>query len=309
MPKPIAGLRGVVPPAVTPLTADGTFDQPSYRRVLAHLLAGGVHGIFALGSTSECVFFGEAERRRIVDATVESVNGRVPVLVGVMDPATDRVIAHAKAAEAAGCDGIVMTAPFYTLTDQTEIIDHFKRVRDAIGIPLVAYDIPVCVHVKLQRRTVRSLVEGGIVIGLKDSSGDDGNLRYCLTDNRDRPDAFFMTGGELTVDGGLLMGLHGAVPGLGNVDPAGYVRLYDAALRGDWAAARAEQDRLCRLFEIVRVGAGRVSPGAAGVGGFKTAMRALGIIATNVMASPRAALDDAESARVAAILASVGLPA
>jgi 4-hydroxy-tetrahydrodipicolinate synthase len=116
-----------------------------------------------------------------------------------------------------------------------------------------------------------------------------------------------MTGAELVVDNALLMGAHGAVPGLANVDPAAYVRLYDAARRGDWAKAGEEQRRLCRLFEIVRAGLPRASVGASGVGGFKTAMRQLGIIATNTMARPQRSLEGAEITRVGEVLKSVGL--
>ena len=108
-------------------------------------------------------------------------------------------------------------------------------------------------------------------------------------------------------DSVLAAGAHGIVPGLANVDPHGYVRLYDLCRKGDWAAARAEQERLCRLFEIVWVSLPRTSAGSAGVGGFKTAMRRLGIIDTNVMARPQRALNDAEAAKVEAILQATGL--
>jgi 4-hydroxy-tetrahydrodipicolinate synthase len=303
----IAGLRGIVPPVVTPLAADLSPDLASFTRVIEHLLAGGVHGLFFLGSTSEVIFHDAPARRAILAHAVEVVNGRVPVLAGVVDPTTDRVIAHARDAAAIGVDGLVVTAPFYTRTSQAETIAHFRHVRDAVKTPVIAYDIPVAVHIKLDRATVGTLAREGVIAGLKDSSGDDGSFRYVLADMADRPDFFCMTGGELGVDGALLMGAHGAVPGLANVDPAGYVRLWNAARRGDWATARAEQERLCRLFEIVRCGLPRTSAGAAGVGGFKTAMRALGIIATNRMARPQPALDDAEAAAVAAILRDAGL--
>ncbi len=128
-------------------------------------------------------------------------------------------------------------------------------------MPIVAYDIPVCVHTKLARKTVVQLAGEGAIVGLKDSSGDDGNFRYALLDLAATPDVFLMTGSEIVVDNALMMGAHGVVPGLANVDPKGYVRLWDAAQRGDWAAAREEQERLCRLFEIVWVAAGRVSGG------------------------------------------------
>ena len=93
----------------------------------------------------------------------------------------------------------------------------------------------------------------------------------------------------------------------GSTAAPGYVRLWNHAQKGDWDAARKEQERLCRLFEIVWVAAGRVSGGATGVGGFKTAMRSLGIISTNVMARPRAPLNDAEARKVDEILRSVDL--
>lgn len=307
MPKNLAGLKGIVPPVVTPLTDSFAVDYPSFTRVIEHLLQGGVHGLFFLGSTSEVVFHDEATRRQILEHAVKITDGRVPVLAGVVDPTTDRVIGHARAAAAIGVDGVVVTAPFYTRTSQAETIDHFRYVRDGAGVPVIAYDLPVCVHIKLERNTVVTLGREGTVVGLKDSSGDDGGFRYVLADMADRPDFFCMTGGELGVDGILLAGAHGAVPGLANVDPAGYVRLYNAALRGDWAAAKTEQERLCRLFEIVWQGTPRTSAGASGVGGFKTSMRALGIIETNIMARPQRSLNADESARVEAILRGVGL--
>lgn len=299
--------RGVVPPVVVPLTAGFEVDWPSYTRVIEHLLAGGVHGLFVLGSTSEVVFHDAPTRRRIVEHTVSVARGRVPVLAGAIDPATDRVIAHVRDAEAAGADAVVVTAPFYTRTSTPEILDHFRYISDAARVPVIAYDIPVCVHAKLDRASVVTLAREGVIAGLKDSSGDDSNFRFILGDLAGRAELSLMTGSEIVVDSALAMGAHGVVPGLGNVDPAGYVRLWDAAQRGDWAAARREQERLCRLFEIVWVGLPRTSAGAAGVGGFKTAMRQLGIIATNTMARPQRTLNDEEAGRVAAILRTVGL--
>ncbi|EJL56418.1 dihydrodipicolinate synthase/N-acetylneuraminate lyase [Rhizobium sp. CF122] len=299
--------KGVIPPVVTPLNADFTVDYPSYTRVLEHLIEGGCHGVFVLGSTSEVIFHDDKMRREIIEHSAKVVNGRVPLIVGVIDPTTDRVIHHADFAKRAGADAVVATAPFYTVTSQSEILDHFRFIRDAVDVPLVAYDIPVCVHVKLQRQTTVTLAREGTIIGLKDSSGDDGNFRYVLLDLADQPDVFLMTGSEIAVDSALLMGAHGVVPGIANVDPHGYVRLWDAAQRGDWVAARKEQERLCRLFEIVWVAQDRVSGGASGIGGFKTAMKSLGIIDTAVMPRPRAALNQVETARINEILRATGL--
>ncbi|WP_064693782.1 dihydrodipicolinate synthase family protein [Rhizobium aegyptiacum] len=299
--------KGVVPPVITPLNKDYTVDYPSYTRVLENLIEAGCHGLFVLGSTSEVIFHDERTRQQIIEHSAKVINGRVPLIAGIIDPTTDRVINHARTAKSAGADAVVVTAPFYTVTSQAEIIDHFRYIRDAVDVPLIAYDIPVCVHVKLQRQTSVALAKEGAIIGIKDSSGDDGNFRYVLLDLAEHKDVFLMTGSEIVVDTALQMGAHGVVPGIANVDPHGYVRLWNAAQRGDWVAARNEQERLCRLFEIVSVGAGRVSGGAAGIGAFKAAMKSLGIIDTALMPRPRAALNEAETARIDEILRATGL--
>lgn len=147
---------GVVPPVVTPLTSTFEVDYSSLTRVINHLLSSGVHGLFVLGSTSEVVFHDEATRLRILEHTINQNNGQVPIFAGVIDPATERVIGHAKAAQSAGANAVVVTAPFYTRTSQPEIVDHFRYVRDALDIPVIAYDIPVCVGTKLERQTTYS---------------------------------------------------------------------------------------------------------------------------------------------------------
>lgn len=298
---------GVVPPVVTPLNEDFSVDYASFTRVLENLIDAGVHGLFVLGSTSEVIFHDAPTRRAITEHAIKIANGRVPVLVGVIDPTTDRVIDHSLTAKAAGADGVVVTAPFYTRTNQAETIDHFRYIKDAVDLPIIAYDIPVCVGLKLERKTTVTLAREGAIVGLKDSSGDDGNLRYVLADMAEDKQFFGMTGSEIVVDSVLAMGAHGVVPGLGNVDPHGYVKLWNLVQAGDLAAARAEQERLCKLFEIVWISTGRTSAGSAGVGAFKTAMRSLGIIATNTMARPQRALNDEETGKVDAILKSVGL--
>ncbi|MCP9230873.1 dihydrodipicolinate synthase family protein [Mesorhizobium sp. M0833] len=298
---------GVVPPVVTPLNADFSVDFPSFTRTIENLLDGGVHGLFVLGSTSEVVFHDEAGRRAVLEHAVKVNNGRVPIFAGVIDPTTDRVINHARIARSAGADAIVVTAPFYTRTSQPEIGDHFRYIKDALDIPVIAYDIPVCVHVKLERKTTVGLAREGAIAGIKDSSGDDGNLRYVLKDMADDPSFFGMTGSEILVDSVLAMGAHGVVPGLANVDPHGYVRLWKLTQAGQLAEARLEQERLLKLFEIVWISLGRTSAGSAGVGAFKAAMKSLGIIASNTMARPQRSLNEQETAKIDMILRDVGL--
>lgn len=303
----LSHLHGIIPPVVTPLTPEYGVDEASLRRVIQHLLSGGVHGLFILGSTSEVVFLDREARREVLRIAVDEVAGRVPLLAGVIDPATDRVIQHAQDAQAAGVDGLVVTAPFYTRTSQAEIIEHFRAVRQAVPLPIMAYDIPVCVQVKLERTTLRQMRREGLIEGLKDSSGDDTNFRLLAQECQDDADFRLFTGSELMVDTALMIGAHGCVPGLGNVDPAAYVALYDAARREDWRSARQIQERLIRLFAVALQGTPRTSAGASGVGGFKTALKVMGLITHHHMNRPNLPLNGEETGRVAAILKAEGV--
>ena len=154
------------------------------------------------------------------------------------------------------------------------------------------------------------LVELGLegrIVGVKDSSGDDVGFRWLCELNADAGSPLtLLTGHETVVDGAYLAGADGSVPGLANVDPAGYVRLHRAAMAGDWATVRVEQSRLSRLMGIARAPIGKVGP-AAGVGSFKTALALLGVLSTNTMSLPMASLEGADVAAVRAVLEEGGL--
>ncbi|MFE5397817.1 dihydrodipicolinate synthase family protein [Streptomyces sp. NPDC056568] len=302
-------LRGVVPPVITPLTPAGEVDTASLRRLAEHLIGAGVHGLFLLGSSGEAAYLTDAQRLTALETAVAASAGRVPVLAGVIDTTTARVLDRAADAVRAGADALVATAPFYTRTHPVEIADHFRRVRAGAGLPLLAYDIPVAVHTKLPRDVVLDLAADGTLAGLKDSSGDEGSLRRLLVDPRRHTPGFsVLTGSELTVDCALLAGVDGVVPGLGNVDPHGYVRLHEAARAGDWATAKAEQDRLAALFALTEAADPALMGGSsAALGAFKAAAHLLGLIDCAATAAPQVPLGEADVARVRARLADAGL--
>ncbi|NIF15358.1 dihydrodipicolinate synthase family protein, partial [Burkholderia sp. Ax-1735] len=266
-------------------------------------LDGGVSGLFALGSSGETAYLTPGQQDEVIKVITAASAGQVPVLVGAIETTTNRAIERARAAAALGADAVVTTAPFYTRTHATEIDRHFRDIAAAVDLPLLAYDVPVCVHSKLDPELLLPLAAEGVLAGVKDSSGDDGSFRRLAIGARDLPGFSVLTGHELVVDAMMLSGADGSVPGLGNVDPHAYVRLHEAATRGDWAAARAEQDRLVGLFDIVTAAApGTASATAAGLGAFKTALMLRGVIATNVMSPPMRRLDAAETVKIAAYL-------
>ncbi len=300
-------LHGVIPPVVTPLTEAGHFDPESFDALINHLIDGGVHGLFILGSTSEVVFSTDARRREILTAATRAVAGRVPIIAGVIDTQTARVLEHIRVAEDAGVDAVVTTAPFYALGGPAEVERHFRVLAANTSLPIYAYDLPVCVHTKLGVEMLLRLGQEGVIAGVKDSSGDDVSFRRLALHNRAGGEPLaLLTGHEVVVDGAYLAGAHGCVPGLGNIDPAGYVRMWDAYQAGDWEQVRTEQDRLAQLMEITAVVRSAVGFGA-GVGAFKTALQLLGIITTNTMPEPVAALKGADVDAIAEVLRKCGL--
>ncbi|MCP8999739.1 dihydrodipicolinate synthase family protein [Pseudarthrobacter sp. RMG13] len=300
--------QGVIPPVVTPRTADGAIDVPSLENVTKHLLDGGVSGLFVLGSSGEVTHMTNTERDLVVQ-TVAGVNaGQVPLIVGAVEQTTNRVIEEANRVIALGADSIVATSLYYAISNAQENGTHFRSIAAAVDVPVFAYDVPVRTHFKLPTDLLVELGRDGVIAGVKDSSGDDVSFRQLLIAAKEIPNFDIFTGHEVVVDGALLGGAQGVVPGLGNVDPAGYRRLYDAAVAGDWATAAAEQDRLADVFEIVYTPkAGRMSGNAAGLGAFKTALQLMGIIKTNVMSAPMLSLDEDETKAIRAILERNGL--
>ncbi|MET3164142.1 UNVERIFIED_ORG: 4-hydroxy-tetrahydrodipicolinate synthase [Arthrobacter sp. UYEF10] len=300
--------QGVIPPVVTPRTAEGAIDVASLENVTKHLLDGGVSGLFVLGSSGEVTHMTNSERDLVVQ-TVAGVNaGQVPVIVGAVEQTTNRVIEEAKRVIALGADSIVATSLYYAISNAQENNTHFRSIAAAVDVPVFAYDVPVRTHFKLPTDLLVELGRDGVIAGVKDSSGDDVSFRQLLLAAKDIPNFDIFTGHEVVVDGALLGGAQGVVPGLGNVDPAGYRRLFDAAQAGDWAQAAAEQDRLADVFEIVYTPkAGRMSGNAAGLGAFKTALQLMGIIKTNVMSAPMLSLDEAETKAIRVILERNGL--
>ncbi|HOA89065.1 MAG TPA: dihydrodipicolinate synthase family protein [Propioniciclava tarda] len=299
--------RGIIPPVLTPFTPSGELDLPSLDRLVDHLVDAGVDGLFALGSSGQVAYLTDAQRGTVVQRIVARTAGRVPVVVGTADLTAPRVIEQGRAAVAAGASGIVVTAPLYAINDAAEIGRHFRMIAAGVGAPVLAYDVPVRVHTKLGVGMLLELARDGVIVSVKDSSGDDVAFRRLVAANADagRP-MTLLSGHELMLDGMFLLGGDGGVPGLANVDPAGYVRLWRAAQASDWVAARAEQDRLARLFDIVFVPQGR-SGDAGGIGAFKAALALQGVIESAAMPAPLDGLAASDVDAIGAILREVGL--
>lgn len=299
--------RGVVPPVVVPLKADRSLDVESFERSINRMIDADVDGLFFLGSSGGVAFASDAEREEIMDNACRIVNGRVPVMAGVIDIETNRVIDQIKRMEKYDVDAVVTTAPFYALSSQKEVERHFRIIRECTDLPIYAYDLPVSVHKKLERDMLVQLGKEGILQGVKDSSGDDVAFRLLLIANEraGHPLQIF-TGHEVVVDGAYLGGADGSVPGLSNVDPVGYAEQWKAAQAHDWDKVAKIQDRLASLMLITN-GINATVGFGAGVGAFKTALWQMGVFNTNQMREPVQALEGDDVESIASVLRENGM--
>ncbi len=299
--------HGIIPPIVTPLNPDGAVNHNDLAKLVEHLIDAGVNGLFPLGSTGQVAYLSDADRLAVMKTVCDTTRGRVPVMAGAIELTAARVIDSAKAFLGVGADAIVATAPIYAISDDGEVANHFRMIHAAVDAPLFAYDIPARGCRKLSPKMLVDLGQDGVIAGVKDSSGDDVSFRRLIAMNTaaGHPLALF-TGHEVMVDAMGLFGADGAVPGLANVDAAGYVRLWKAAKAGDVKAAIAEQERINSLFEIVFCPTGR-SGDAAGVGAFKAAMAVQGLISSATMTAPLKALDQKVLDQIHAIVKDAGL--
>ena len=298
---------GVMPPVVVPDTDDRELDLVSFERSINRMIDAGVDGLFFLGSSGEVVFSTDKRRYEVIKEGIRIVAPRVPVFVGIIDTETDRVIEHGRVAQELGVDALVATAPFYALGGMCEVEEHFRILHEELDLPIFAYDIPVCVHTKLPWKLLAKLGAEGVLAGVKDSSGDDVSFRYLVQENEKLGHPLtLLTGHEIVVDGAYLGGADGSVPGLANVDPEGYVRQWKAAQAGDWAAVKAEQDKLNELSHIFDCTDG-VQGYGAGVGAFKTALQLMGVFESNQMLRPVKALSGANVEAIRNVLVECGL--
>ena len=278
--------RGVIPPVVVPLTKDRELDVASFERSINRMIDAGVHGLFFLGSSGEVAFLNDDQRYQVLEEAVRIVDHRVPVLAGVIDMETERVIKQVERTQTFDVDALVCTAPFYALGGPKENERHFRVIREHAELPLFAYDLPVCVHTKLDPTMLVRLGRDGVLAGVKDSSGDDVQFRWLMLENEDAGHPLsLLTGHEVVVDGAYLGGADGSVPGLANIAPELYVKMWDAYQTKDWDTVKECQDLLARLMFMTRHVQATVGFGA-GVGAFKTALWQLGVFETNAMREP-----------------------
>ncbi|HOO55871.1 MAG TPA: dihydrodipicolinate synthase family protein [bacterium] len=265
--------HGIVPPIVTPLSSPDRLDSAGLRRLIRHVVDNGVHGVFALGSTGEFPSLSSKVKKEIIEVTVEEVNGKVPVYIGVGDPDFSQVVKNAAVAAGAGADVAVILAPFYYPLGDDELVIYFNRLAEEIELPIILYNIPTLTKVKLSPEVIARLSRNERIIGLKDSQGDMSYMKSLLNYFRDRQDFRIFVGVEMLIAESVLFHGHGAIPGGANVAPALFVELYEAALNRDFKTIDRLQYSVMKLADIYRHGRFWSSY----LKGLKTALSIMGI--------------------------------
>lgn len=295
-------LCGIVPPMVTPLLGRDQLDVAGLERVLERVIAGGVHGVFILGTTGEAPSLSYRLRREVIDRTCQVVRGRVPVIVGITDTSVVEAINLARHAAAAGAQAVVTAAPFYFPEGQPELVEWAQRLVPDLPLPVYFYNMPQMTKVVFEPETIRQLTQLKGVAGLKDSSGDVNYYRKLVEVAKARPDWRVFVGPELLLVETLRLGGHGGVNGGAQIDPGLLVGLYDATLRGDNATVERLQSRLVQLGEVYNVG----RHASTVIKGVKCALNLMGIC-SGELAEPLRAFNEPERRIVAKRLVALGL--
>ncbi len=279
IPQPICG---IIPPMITPLLDRDKLDVAGLEKVIEHLLAGGVHGLFILGTTGEGPSLSHALRQELIERTCQQVNRRVPVLVGITDTAFIESVTLAYHAADCGADAVVLAPPYYMPEGQPELREYLAHLLPELGLPLFLYNMPPLTKVPFEIETVRWAMDQPPIVGIKDSSGDMGYFHQLCQQQPRRPDWTLLVGPEHLLAEAVLLGGHGGVNGGANLYPALYVKLYDAARAGDLPRVRELHARVLKVSErLYRVGK---HPSAV-IKGIKCAAACLGLC-NDFMAEP-----------------------
>jgi dihydrodipicolinate synthase/N-acetylneuraminate lyase len=296
-------LGGIFPALPTPMTASGEVDVQGLEKLVDHVVRGGVHGLWVLGSTSEFPALSAADRKLVIEVTLSCAKGRVPAIVGATDNDPRTIIANAKAAQSAGAAACFMTLPYYFIVDQQEAIRHVRQIAAESPLPVFLYDNPPSTGIRLSAETLLEMSECPNLIGLKDSSCDFVRFQNSLVMMRKKRPFKIFQGIDQLAGVSLMLGADGGILALASVAPTLFVRLYNAARANDLEnliALSHQVLQLCRLYQV----AGDWTDGAFFMG-MKAALQVLGI-SGRVVSRPFHEMPEDKMAEVEKLLQQCG---
>jgi 4-hydroxy-tetrahydrodipicolinate synthase len=289
-------IHGVIPPIITPIDSEERVLEHALRRVVDHVLAGGVHGILSLGSNGEFFGFDRDQQQRAVAITVDQVGGRVPVYMGIGAISTRECIQLARMAEKEKADAVTILPPMFLTPKDDELYDHFRAVAEAVSLPVLLYNNPDRMRVNISADLIDRLADVPNIVGVKDSSGDLTLTAEYIRRTRDRGFKV-MAGRDIMILGTLVYGGVGCVASTANIVPRLVVEIYERYLAGDFSGALEAQYRLAPLRMAFNLGSFPVVT--------KDAMRLLGFQVGEPV-KPNTSCSEAAMAKLREILNEAG---
>jgi 4-hydroxy-tetrahydrodipicolinate synthase len=296
-------LRGIIPPIVTPLRSRDELDAAGLERLIEHILAGGVHGLFVLGTTGEAPSLSYRLRRELIERTCKQVAGRVPVLVGITDTAYVEAVHLARFAAEAGAQALVLAPPYYFPNSQPELLEYVQHLAPELPLPLFLYNMPSHTKTIFEVETVQRAMEIPNIVGLKDSSANMVYFHRLIGLQPARPDWSLLVGPEELLAESVLLGGHGGVCGGANLQPKLYVDLYNASVASQLDRVRELHARVMQISDsLYHVG----RHGSAFLKAIKCSLHEIGIC-DDFMAEPFHRFRDEERTRVRKLLADLNI--
>lgn len=287
--------KGSITALITPFK-NGQLDEEALRKFVEWQIAEGTHGLVPTGTTGESPTLNFDEHKRVIEITVETARGRIPVIAGTGSNSTEEAIELSTYAEQIGADGILIVNPYYNKPSQEGLYQHFKAINDKVGIPIVIYNIPSRTNVDMSVETMARVYELKNVCGVKDATA---NLaRVSQQRQAMGPEFNQLSGEDATALGFTAHGGHGCISVASNIAPRLCSDLQNALMKGDFAAALKMQDRLMPLFDAMFV---ETNPGPV-----KYAASRLGLC-TPDMRLPLVPVSEQTKKTVDAVLKKVGL--
>jgi len=241
--------EGVFPAIVTPFLRNdpSRLDLEGLRSNVRWLLTQGVHGIVPCGSTGESATMSHFEHEKVIETTVDEVNGKVPVLAGTGSNNTSEALLLTTAAKNLGADGVLVISPYYNKPNRAGIVKHYTKIAD-LDIPVIMYNVPGRTGQNLEPDLVIELAKNPMIVGIKEASGNITQISRIIKDTREFDFNVISGDDEMTLPI-LALGGKGVISVAANVEPKRMVQMHEAFMKGDLSTARKLHFELSPLFK------------------------------------------------------------
>lgn len=245
--------KGIFPAVITPFDKGEKIDEKRMIDFINYMVEGGVHGIYLLGTNGEAPLLTLEEKKKIIDLTIKTVDGEVPVIAGTMCNSTKKTLYLSKYAEEKGADAVHVIVPYYYPVETRALKKHIEEIANEIKIPIFLYSIPQFTGNEIKSSTFSELAEIKDLVGLKDSSGDIELFYNTLLKVRKKRDDFvFFGGNDSLVLTYLTLGGDGAVTAIGNAFPELFVDIFEKFKTEDLEAAKRKQRKVLEIKNVFK---------------------------------------------------------